>query len=501
MTIRITGMNSGLDTEAIIQELVSAKSYKKTKLEKAQTKLEWKQEAWKTLNTKIHSFYTQTLSDFRFESSFLKKITTCSNSSAVKVTTGATAPYATQTISVNELATNAYMTGGRIGDPNANYYYYGNAPLSTFGITGDTSIELTVGGETKTIELTADTTLDEVAAKISETGLNANFDVKNRRFYISSNTSGEAGDFSFGGDVAALKALGLSNDAGLPDEARAKKVDGKDAEIVLNGVTYHSSDNVFEINGLTITAQEKTTTQATISTKTDTDGIYDMVKNFITKYNELINEMDKLYNADSSKGYEPLSDDEKEEMSESEIEKWETKIKDSLLRKDSTLSSVASAMKEVMAQGVTMKDGSKLYLFDFGIETLGYFNAADNEKNAYHIHGNKDDASTANEEDKLSAAIATDPEAVTAFFTGLAKNLYGTLTEKMAKVPDVSSAFTVYNDLSMKKEYDDYTEKITAQQKKVDAYMDKYYAKFSAMETALAKMQSNSNAVTQLLGM
>ena len=63
MPIRITGMNSGLDTEAIIQELTSAKSYKKTQLEKAQTKLGWKQEAWKTLNSKVYSFYTKTLDD------------------------------------------------------------------------------------------------------------------------------------------------------------------------------------------------------------------------------------------------------------------------------------------------------------------------------------------------------------------------------------------------------------------------------------------------------
>ena len=55
-----------------------------------------------------------------------------------------------------------------------------------------------------------------------------------------------------------------------------------------------------------------------------------------------------------------------------------------MLRKDSTLNSVASAMKQVMSQGITMGDGSKMYLSDFGIGTLGYFTAKDNQKNAYH---------------------------------------------------------------------------------------------------------------------
>ena len=56
MPIRITGLNSGLDTEAIISALVSSYSYKTNKYKKAQTKLSWKQDAWKTLNTKVYSF-------------------------------------------------------------------------------------------------------------------------------------------------------------------------------------------------------------------------------------------------------------------------------------------------------------------------------------------------------------------------------------------------------------------------------------------------------------
>lgn len=67
MAIKITGMYSGLDTESIISELASAQSYKKNKLVKAQTKLSWKQDAWKALNTKIYNFYSKTLGDLRFE--------------------------------------------------------------------------------------------------------------------------------------------------------------------------------------------------------------------------------------------------------------------------------------------------------------------------------------------------------------------------------------------------------------------------------------------------
>ena len=70
----------------------------------------------------------------------------------------------------------------------------------------------------------------------------------------------------------------------------------------------------------------------------------------------------------------------------------------------------------------------------------------------------------------------------------------------MASVKDYSSAYTVYEDKKMKTDYDDYTKKIKDLEAKLTEYEDKWYAKFSAMETAMAKMQSNSNAVTSLLG-
>ena len=71
--------------------------------------------------------------------------------------------------------------------------------------------------------------------------------------------------------------------------------------------------------------------------------------------------MDKLYNADSSKGYDPLLSEEKEALSDSEIEDWEKKIKDSLLRRDSSLSSVISSMTSTMAAGIEI-GGKTLYL-------------------------------------------------------------------------------------------------------------------------------------------
>ena len=143
-----------------------------------------------------------------------------------------------------------------------------------------------------------------------------------------------------------------------------------------------------------------------------------MIKNFLKEYNSIINEMDKLYNADSAKGYEPLTDDEKDAMSDSEVEKYEQKIKDAPLRRDSNLSTVSSTLKEVMSSGLEV-NGKQMYLSDFGIETLSYFTAAENEKNAYHIDGDADDSSTSGNADKLKSMISSDPDTVVSFFSGL----------------------------------------------------------------------------------
>lgn len=547
MPIRITGMNSGLDTESIITELVKAKSAKKDDLVKAQTKLQWKQDAWKELNSKVYSFYSKTLSNMRLESDYFKKTTKVSNANAATVITGANAVNGVQTLKINQLAKTGYLTGGKLGDDVTSDTKVKDLFADSTTVADSISIKMKNADgvqETKTIDITDETTIKDVVSKMKEFGLNASFDEKSKRFFVSSKETGAAGDFEIVSGTSAgilglveadenqvnalcdydsttglytpktgtnQTAIDLAND--LNSGKYATKIDGQDAEIILNGARFTNSSNTFEINGLTITANAVTAEEFTITTENDTEGIYDMIKDFFKEYNELIIEMDKLYNADSAKGYEPLTDEEKEAMSEKEVEKWEEKIKDSILRKDSTLSSVSNALKQVMLQGVNMldekgnalKDASgqaygHLYLSDFGINTLGYFNAADNEKGAYHIDGDPDDTNTSGNGDKLKTAIANDPDKVVAFFSQLSRNLYEKLGDMMKKT-EYSSSFTLYDDVSMKEEYKDYTSKITAQEKKITDFEDRYYKKFSAMETALAKLSSKESAIAGLLGM
>lgn len=706
MPIRMSGLQSGLDTETLVSALVSGYTLQKDNMVKAQTKLQWKQDSWKAMNKSIYSFYSGKLSAARLSKTYNAKSASVSDSTKAKVTAGAEAVNGTQTLEIKELASTGYLTGGVVSakdDKGNSVKADGSTKLSD--ITGLTSGTITVSaeGKNKDITLTEDMTVNQFVVQLKEAGLNANFDANNQRFFISSKTSGADHDFSitasdedglkslqkmglftlnntetkeyekwasYATDTAALDALkqstyesrkinyedraktyadrynaaketiktieandtwpngttldeqkarvsGLKADfeiiyasyaktdekgdvvkdekgnivydtdklkadgkldefnssksrndsmqsqvdkyenalkdiessekfvnidadgkavadpananliaevdsenttirsnsdaaidakvaysvnmlkdiqnGNLTSSKDAARVTGKDATIILNKATYTSNTNNFAINGLTITAEAKTDGEITITTNTDTDAIYNSIKDFFKEYNTLIKSMDEAYNASSSKGYEPLTSDEKEAMSEDEVKEWEKKIKDSLLRKDATLGSATSSMKNLMAQSFEI-NGKKYSLASFGIKTLGYFDAADNEKGMYHIDGDKDDDASSGNDDKLRAAIASDPDTVVSFFSQLATSVYNDLSKKMSS-SSVSSAYTLYNDKQMTKEYTSYTSKISDKEDEITKWEDYYYKKFSSMESALAKLNQTQSSL------
>ncbi|MCR4731786.1 MAG: flagellar filament capping protein FliD [Lachnospiraceae bacterium] len=274
---------------------------------------------------------------------------------------------------------------------------------------------------------------------------------------------------------------------------------GEDAQIELGGVTYTSASGIFSVNGLNITALAKTEGDGiTINTQTDTQGLYDKIKDFISNYNDVINELTDTYNAASAKGYEPLTDDEKSAMSDKQVEKWEKKIKDSLLRRDTTLNSIMQTLTTSMSS-IYEVNGKKYSLATFGIKTKGILNSEANRQNAYHIDGDADDSDVASNADKLMAAINEDPEGVTDFMKQLVDGLYKNLDKKM-KSTSLKSAYTIYNDKEMKTEYSSYTSQIKKWQDRLSAMEEKYYKQFAKMESTLTKLQSSTSGLTGLMG-
>lgn len=383
--------------------------------------------------------------------------------------------------------------------------FYGEVESEGASVTGSTKLidlgiaegtEIKINGNAITVDRT--TTLSGLAKQMSKLGIEANYDAGQGRFYLNSKDTGEKNAFT----IEAVNADGTASDAlskiGLDlqvgDEGR---IDAENAVIEYNGVRYEQSSSTFTINGLTIEATEKGDTQ-TFSVGIDAKGIYDKIKEFVKSYNELIDEMNTLYRAPRVKDYEPLTDDEKSAMSDDDIEKWEAVVKGSLLRRDDTISSLLSSMRTTLTKqvSVTNADGTtKNYsLASFGINTSVY-----TEYGKLHIYGDSDDSDFADFDDSLMAAINANPSAVEKTFSSLGSEIYNNLMKAMGKT-DLSSALTFYEDVTIDKEISSYKDKVSTLQDKMQAEQDRYYKQFSAMETALAKLQSQQTYISQLFG-
>lgn len=623
MPNRITGMYSGMDTESLIRDLIRSKRTKVDDTTKNKTKLEWKQEKWTALNKKIKNFYSKSVSNLRWSTTFMKKATTVSNPGAVSVITGESAMNSVQKLSVKKLASSGYLTGAKM-ESASDEAITKDTKVTELSFNGEAfsgagSFSVTVNGKAATINVDEAVSIDNVVWQLNRAGVNANFDEKNGRIFIGATASGEKADFTITADNAAgakaLSALGINatpskavteqydklasystyfegataadwvnsiQDAGVtsdiykrvserakeldsavisakeaelaalsaeeePDEdaiealkteidglkdnlengiyssvsmeqaatemkervdyaktansadsstynTGAVKLKGEDAVIELNGTEFTSSSNSFEVNGLTFTCNA-VADDITVTTQNDTDGIYNVVKNFIKEYNDLIKEIDTAYNAEYTK-LKPLTDDEKDAITESEAKKIEDKVRDSLLRKDETLGTIFSSLRDLMSGGITIGDETH-YLSEFGIETPNYLNAAEGERYLFHIDGDADDELTGGNADKLKGMIANNPDFVVSFFTNLGRDLYSKLGD-LSKASDDQTYGNFFQDKLLKRDIADYSSRISDMEDKISKEEDKLYKKFAAMEVAMSKMNSNSSYLSSL---
>lgn len=675
MPIRMSGLMSGMDTEAIVKELMSAQSIKKNKVVKAKTKLEWKQTKWADLNKKLTNLYNNFVSKMQLSAAYKTKKATLSDESKAKISANSNAVNGNYTMEVKNVATSQYLTGAVLNAKS------GTAKLSELnpGIVGE---EITVTTNSKTTKFVVDenTTINDFTKALRNAGLNASFDTDQKRLFISSKETGLSNAFSItgagftadetskkaallnavdyanmstankkivdqavtdlqtsgvgtdkyaaamdslaqvsyehkneiakqnattyvkaelygskyqelvdagkeaaawanqqigedaskveidkyvydgiaesdlnalspaavtkyypngvaespamkdvtqadirsalipaGNDYAsvtdrtdlssggvALQALGITNISVAADgtvtkgtePAGMKLIEASDSEIILNGAKLTSSTSTVSANGLSIELVGKTKTDEpiTFSVSNDVDGIYDSIKGFLKEYNEVMKEMNTLYNADSSKGYEPLTSEEKEAMTEEDVKLWEDKIKDSLLRRDSTLNGIIQGMRSAM-MGTVSYEGKTYALSSFGIMTSTDYK----EGGLLHIYGDKDDSVYADRDDKLKKAIEDNPDALIATLTGVFGNLRKVMAEKMAGSAN-SSALTFYDDIKMKNEVKGYEKDIKSWEDKLAEIEESYYKKFTAMETALAKLQSQQSSLAGLFG-
>ncbi|TBL73016.1 flagellar filament capping protein FliD [Paenibacillus thalictri] len=626
MVTRINGFsNSGIDVDSLVQKLMKAQQAPLDKLKQKKQVLEWQQDDFRTLNSKILDFKNLSF-NMKLQSSYLTKKTSSSNDTLLSAAATPSAINGTYTLQVNRLASAAQLTSdNKIGATSKGG---ANATLADMGMSPPGPAELTITGSkgSTTIQVNMTDTLSGLASainlKANLTGVTANYDATLDRFFFASSTTGEKAvvdiktkDIAFlqnvlglspgldptadkitgglvtgkaftsgtpptadgltkiNGSLSAPQVLRIEykgeqynftikdttnistlinginstglNKAGVtayldvngklnffnPDKDEKltfsdmtvdsedilgslgltstptggddydyykSAAQGQDALVEYNGLQEEKfSSNTFTINGVTYTAKSEMTAPVSISVSQDVDAVYNNIKNFIDKYNDLISSIDSKINETRNRSYLPLTDDERSAMTDDQIKLWETQAKSGLLHNDTVLNSALSNFRLSMTSAINnLPAGDLKVLSEIGITTTSYL-----DRGKLTIN-----------ESKLKEALTNYPDKVMNMFTasdndtsdnghGFAVRLYDQTSRIFSLITDkAGTQESTLSNYDIGKQITDINKQITTQNSRLQDLEDRYYKQFSAMESAISKLQSQGSSLLSKIG-
>lgn len=377
--IRFGGMASGLDTESLVKQLVSAEKTRVDKFTQQKIWKQWQQTAYNETNKTMANFIldtrknlglTRTTSTGALVSGSINTVDwvkkASSSSTAFDVTASANAPSGVVNIKVNQLAKGANVSSQRDVDSSLT-------AESIIGAGNFVDGKATIKINNEDIVLESTDTLSIIAQKIRVAApeLNASYDSGAKRFFMSTKNTGEEATISFDNDAAKSLMLGLNFvDETINDIANIPAADstrtGQAALIEYNGGTpiKYQSNNI-SINGLNLTLKAETTAAEAVSVDTDVDGAYNKIKEFVDEYNKLIDGFNSKLSEKTYRDFQPLTDEQKEAMSENDIKLWEEKAKSGLLKNDQTITNMMQKMRQDLYKEVEGFGG----MYDIGITT------------------------------------------------------------------------------------------------------------------------------------
>lgn len=450
-----------------------------------------------------------------------QKVTATTDGSGNLVITGASNYQSVISVSTsNSLYDGLVALGLKSGESNRLNTYA--QTLGGLGLTtsGDGYVHTTINGTD--IKLgTADTSVADAFSAINSSGAgvtisyNSITDLVN----VTANQSGSAGKV----DLTSTANQTQSFFTALKISTGTGPTYGNDAVVNINGNNYTRSTNNFTIDGVAYSLKATTDTAVSVSMETNTSSLKDGINKFISAYNDLIDAIYTQVGTKPDSSYPPLTDDKKENMTDTQIEKWEDKAKAGVLYNDGTLTSIADSMRNAFYDSVTTSDGKSVSIYDFGITT------SDDTTNHGKLEIKPED------ESKFEDALANKTSEIKDFFTkmsstmfvlsptqaqqsdqttryqteGLADRLddiivraagsdggsYGSLLT-IAGAVDGTTQYknTIYDELTdLNKQIATYKDQMTAKQERL-------YNEFTKLETYMEKANTQSSYLTSSLG-
>lgn len=339
----------------------------------------------------------------------------------------------------------------------------------------------------KTIKYSATDKISDVMSRINGSGVGVTALAANGKLSLSANSTGTGAEGSIKISADGNK---LFEKLGLAD-ATGKVAEGTNGSMVVNGVKMESTSNKYNVSGYTVNVTNNiaaTDAPAKISSTTETKTIVDKVKEFITTYNGLVEDLNKRVSQKKNLSYQPLTDAQKAELKDDEIKKWEDKAKEGLLKSDATLNKVLSDMRSTLSN---YGSGSEDMLAKIGITTSKTW--TDNGKLEL-------------DEGKLTKALEEDPNIVSRIFVGDKENnregiVASLRTTAQNAVKDIEKtagkASSAEDSYTLGKNLKDVNTKIDDWKDRLKGIEERYWKQFAAMEAAIQKANSQSSIFTQ----
>ena len=386
-------------------------------------------------------------------------------------------------------------------------------------LTFDENNELVFAINGEEFRFSKNTTLSSMMSTINnnqKAGVTIRYDEVTDKFVITAKQTGKGENIKItqtGGNFFDVSVDGSGSGASGINVITSVE-EGKDALVIINGETIRRSTNTFTVNGVTYTLHSESNEIQTIDVNFDVDAVVNNIKSFVEKYNEMIDKINSKLTEKYDRNYPPLTEDQKRELTEDEIEKWETKAKTGLLRNDSILQNIVSKMRRALYDAV---EGVGISLTEIGITTGSY-----EQKGKLVI-----------DENKLRKAITDNPDAVMKLFnkqsenypsyrrtltseernirykeSGLAQRLYDIIEDHISTMKDsYGNKGVLLEKAGMEGDSSEYTNLLYKEIKNYESEMlelyekliekeNQYYQKFATMEKLIAQMNSQSSWLT-----
>jgi Flagellar capping protein len=546
---RITGQASGLDVDTIVKQMMKADNVKLDELKQSRQYTQWEQDAYRDIMGDINTFRSTYFDLLKPDTNMLSQNSyavfdiTSSEAMIASATAGAGAEAGTYMVNFNhDDAHLAQAAGARSNERVVtllNEYASESDKLTELGASSTShTISITYnngsGTITKSVALTGSSTIKDIENSISSATSGqvvAKFSELTGKFTIQTQTTGANTSLSITSDSSLLSALKLysgtySDSVTVDKNSAGYAVEARNAVVYItppNGteVRVEKSKNNFAIDGVNyslLNAVDNDGNKSTnITVTSNTQKTFDKIKTFIDKYNEVITNIQDKLNEKKDYNYKPLTDDQKENMSDEQIKKWEDKAKQGILKNDASLQSMVYRIRSAFFEEV---EGTGISLTDIGLSTSTDYDEGGkiviDEIKLKHAIQNRG-GQLANLFSQ-NCSIAYDPDhktdkdrykqvgifqRVQDIFKDYVRTSRdsngnkGLIVQKAGVVGDMSE---VTSELA-KELRDDYDKRITEMTKKLAEKENRYYQQYSQLEATMQKLNSQQSWLTQQLGL